>query len=180
MKRLPAAVAAVAALALVGSAWVVQVQPASPPSPSAPKPEEFLANGLFSLALLALGLATVCAVFLRGRDRAYWGGFAGFGLAYLMLLLAPWCETKIGPMLLTEVIFKEQAHTHGPQEPTQVSSVSLSEQMRYARREIGHSLVALFLGLVGGEFGWWFTRPAADGRTPAPPATKQEEASGST
>jgi hypothetical protein len=62
---------------------------------------DLTASLVVSATLLALGVATLGAAFLRGRRRAYWAGFAAFGWGYAALSSGPWAAEAIGPRLAT-------------------------------------------------------------------------------
>lgn len=51
---------------------------------------EFVAASTLSLVLLLLGVGILGAVVQRGHRRAYWIGFASFGLAYIILVFGSW------------------------------------------------------------------------------------------
>jgi hypothetical protein len=52
-------------------------------------------SSLFSLTFAALLVATLLAVHRTGRSRAFWGGFALFGWAYLISSLIPPVEARL-------------------------------------------------------------------------------------
>jgi hypothetical protein len=61
------------------------------------------ADGLFSLALLLIGVAILGSIYRRGERRAFWAGFAMFGTGYLVVSTAPWFDTEVAPHLATTV-----------------------------------------------------------------------------
>jgi hypothetical protein len=62
---------------------------------------ELGASLLFTLALGLLATAILGAMFRRGRQQAFWAGFALFGLGSMLLGFGPWADTAIRPRLLT-------------------------------------------------------------------------------
>ena len=50
---------------------------------------EFWAGMMLLLALAAVGIAVLGGLFSRGRERAWWVGFAVFGGGYLIVSLFP-------------------------------------------------------------------------------------------
>ena len=122
---------------------------------AARSPTEPWANGTTSLALLILGVALTGAMFRRGAGRAYWAGFAWLGWGYLLLAFGPWCDLKIAPMLVTKTA-GEFLHFHFP------PSIAIRPYQRaipvaeggsplymFGHQQMGHSLSALLLGLLG-------------------------------
>jgi hypothetical protein len=131
-----------------------------------------------STVLAALALSTLVAVFGHGRLRVIAGGFAIFGWIYssvafanVTVLLTGWERDQLltneALVQLHRVIFgsAETAETT-PYEPDFMYSPK--EQERRARVQnffrIGHSAVALMLGLAGGWIGslLFQHRPRAD------------------
>ena len=62
---------------------------------------DWWAGVMLLLALVAFGTATLGAIFLQGRDRAWWTGIALFCGGYLALTLVQGTSTEIAPRLLT-------------------------------------------------------------------------------
>lgn len=54
-----------------------------------------------SLTLAMLAIAGLGAFQRRGRERAWWAGFAAFGWGYVLLTQGPWFVEQIEPRLLT-------------------------------------------------------------------------------
>jgi drug/metabolite transporter (DMT)-like permease len=54
---------------------------------------------LLLLALATLSTAVLGSVFLRGKERAWWIGFAFFGGVYLALVVGPWSSETFEPQL---------------------------------------------------------------------------------
>ncbi len=130
---------------------------------AARSPTESWSNGTTSLALLVLGVALIGAMFRRGASRAYWAGFAWMGWGYLLLAFGPWCDLKIAPMLVTKTA-GEKLHFRFPSDsgiepyarqiPVAEGGSSLS---MFGYQQMGHSLSALLLGLLGA----WLARTLA-------------------
>ena len=66
---------------------------------------EAWASATFSIALLVLLLAVLAAIFVRGRDRAFWVGASLVGWIYLLFVYAPWFEVHVGGWLATTQFF---------------------------------------------------------------------------
>jgi hypothetical protein len=62
---------------------------------------ELWAETMLMTALIAVGVAILGAVFSRGRERAWWVGFALFGGCYLTLSDAPWIGDAFRHRLIT-------------------------------------------------------------------------------
>jgi hypothetical protein len=56
---------------------------------------------MMMLALAAIGVAILGAALMRGRERAWWLGFAVFGGGYLVLTFAPGLSSEVGARLVT-------------------------------------------------------------------------------
>jgi hypothetical protein len=63
------------------------------------------ATGLFSLALLVLGVAWLGAAFPRGFSRAFYAGTAFWRSAYMMLCYGPGCS-EVRPFLATTALIE--------------------------------------------------------------------------
>ena len=78
------------------------------------------ASGCFTLMIVALTLAILRAVQARGRDRAYWAGFAMSGTVYFATVFGMGAGRVATPPFLTELlvdrleplIHPETAHTY--------------------------------------------------------------------
>jgi hypothetical protein len=75
---------------------------------------DWWAGLLLLLALVAFGSAVLGAIFLRGRDRAWWTGFALFCGGYLALTLVPGASKEIAPRLLTTKLLDYVRSQTGP------------------------------------------------------------------
>jgi hypothetical protein len=64
------------------------------------KANDLWAGLMLLLALAAVDTAVLGASLLRGRERAWWLGFAVFGGGYLIAGLCPWQPTPLGTPLL--------------------------------------------------------------------------------
>jgi hypothetical protein len=64
-------------------------------------PTQLWAGLALCLTLGSLTMAPLAAVYRRGTDRAFWVGFATCGWAYLVVHLAPWFDSHVGPHLAT-------------------------------------------------------------------------------
>jgi hypothetical protein len=152
MNRLYPAISILASVALIAAILLAARQP----------PNEAWANSVFSASLLMLGLAATGAIFLQGRKRAYWAGFALFGWMYLVLVMGPWFEVKIAPLLITETAFKALEQRFGPYGIENGAVDGLVDQVKYTPRLVGHALSALLAGLLGGAVAFGFAGRRAD------------------
>jgi hypothetical protein len=55
------------------------------------------AGAILSAVAAALGLATLGAVFRRGREQAFWLGFVLFGAGYALFIFGPWFSEEVRP-----------------------------------------------------------------------------------
>jgi hypothetical protein len=62
---------------------------------------ELWAGTMLTLVLGMLGIALLAILYQRGKDRAWWVGFALFSGAYLTLSFGPWFSTAVQPRLVT-------------------------------------------------------------------------------
>jgi hypothetical protein len=113
------------------------------------------------LALAAVGMAILGAIFMRGRDRAWWIGFALFSGGYLLMTFAPGLSNEVRPKLGTTHLLDEVHHRLTPlvsQDSTREQWFVFREWERNlpALQSVGHSLFALVAGLVGGMIAVWF------------------------
>ena len=96
------------------------------------------------------------------------------GWCYMFLAFGPWCDSKVAPLLITKTVC-ERLHftfrTSLPQEPF-VRKIPGTDLFMYGYQQIGHSLTALLMGLLGGTLAPGFAaRPAEESRgTPGDPA----------
>jgi hypothetical protein len=65
------------------------------------RPSCLWASATFSLLLLFLTVALIGALYRRGHKRAFWTGFLTCGSLYVVLSLAPWFDSHVGPRLIT-------------------------------------------------------------------------------
>src|SRR5690348_13036383 len=136
------------------------------------------ASGVFTATLLGLALAAVYAVHRRGTRRAFWSAFVAFGSGYMLLAFCPGCETSIRPRLLTTRLLDALSpivHPGGERairlwdvtdpEPHYVAytpqggSATVTGTPTLVRRhfqDIGHSLIALLLAMIGGTASRYF------------------------
>jgi hypothetical protein len=113
-------------------------------------PDETVANAVLCATMAVVGFAAIGGTFLRGLDRAYWAGFALFGVGYLTVILGPWCTTHLAPSLITETALKALQARYGPYPVTQGAVDGMGEQVQYAPRQIGHAIATIVVGLIGG------------------------------
>jgi hypothetical protein len=88
------------------------------------KANDLWAGLMLLLALAAVGTAVLGASVMRGRERAWWLGFAVFGGGYLIAGLCPWQPTPLGtPLLdlLRETMFANSALRLSDEEALSVS-----------------------------------------------------------
>jgi hypothetical protein len=140
MRAIHPAVAVLLALGLTGAGYLAAIA----------RPDETVANAALCVVMMVLGVAVIGGAFLRGPDRAYWAGFALFGVAYLILILGPWCTTHLAPSLITETALKAWQDRYGPYPVTQGAVDGMGEQVKYAPRQIGHAMATIVVALIGG------------------------------
>lgn len=70
------------------------------------------------LVILSLGSALLGVMHQRGRDRAWWQGFALFLGSYLILAFGPWFWTLINPIMGTSQLFKYLSESVTPRSPS--------------------------------------------------------------
>jgi hypothetical protein len=129
---------------------------------------------------LALALAALYAVYRKGQRRAFWAALAAFGWGYLLLAFGPWCETSVRPRLLTTNLLDALLPVLHPAPDMTVrlwdattgrpvNSVAFSPHgkvlswramtagtpaaARERFQDVGHSLTALLVGVLGGLAG---------------------------
>ena len=123
------------------------------------------------VALIATGTATLGAIFLRNRERAWWTGFALFCGVYLVLMFSPWFSETFRAKLVTGHLIKEMYNSRfqTPLLPkvkvteinmdsgvTKSSWVTPTKPSYEHFQSVGHSLFALLAGLLGGKVAVWF------------------------
>jgi hypothetical protein len=67
---------------------------------SAPWSGAMLSITFFTMVCSLLGV-----VLTRDKRRIYWSGFATLGWSYLLLMYAPWLDSKVGRFLLAPKLF---------------------------------------------------------------------------
>jgi hypothetical protein len=136
------------------------------------EPTKIWASVLFTLALIAFGVAALAAVFSRGSDQVSYTGFAFFGWAYLLLAFGPCFCAEVRPHLPTTWIIE-----HLPQKrldilkcPEDLTTIPGGGNLTYSvsgfqrwnavafvatpgldvsiREQIGHSLFALIVAFA--------------------------------
>ena len=72
---------------------------------------DWWAGTMLQVALTAVGIAVLGAIFVRGREQAWWLGFALFGGGYLVLAVSPWLINTFQPILCTTHVLRAlQSH----------------------------------------------------------------------
>ena len=71
------------------------------------RPSALAASALFTGALILLAIAVLGGAYQAGEARAFWRGFAGFGLGYFVLVLTPALEQNIGERLFTTQLLRD-------------------------------------------------------------------------
>jgi hypothetical protein len=56
---------------------------------------------VYNTSLVMLAIATVGAFVARGKDRAYWSGFAFCGWAHFMFSLGPWVNSGVNSYIFS-------------------------------------------------------------------------------
>ncbi|HWB10676.1 MAG TPA: hypothetical protein VG826_15705 [Pirellulales bacterium] len=147
---------------------------------------EVTASITFAATLLVLFAAIPLSVYRGGRPRAFWFGFALFGLSYLALVCGPWeapdayLHVRLRDRLPTMKLL-ELAHRHLPTKPVIVpangmgggmfgqmgmggmgtggpitATAPISEWSDFA--VVGHSLWTIFIAVLGGGIAAWCQR----------------------
>jgi hypothetical protein len=118
-------------------------------------------GAMLLIALTAVGIAILGAVLTRGKDQAWWIGFALFSGGYLLLTFAPALSREVVSKLGTTHLLEE---VHYRIAPVVSNNSNQDEWLAYREWErnlpailsIGHSLFALLAGLLGGITAAWF------------------------
>jgi hypothetical protein len=89
-----------------------------------------------TLALAMAGIALLGALYQRGKDRAWWVGFALFSGVYLALAFGPWFSTEIRPKLVTTQLLESihsqvQVPPSDPAPPTPIPPGLPEPAIRY-------------------------------------------------
>ena len=119
-------------------------------------PTGLWASALFTLAVFLLCVAVLGAVFRHGRRRAFWVGFATFGLAYLVLTFVS-AGLSPPPLLTTELLAYMDRLMNNPFIITidgtfaapSPRGIPITGPSSVAFHQVGHSLAALVFALVG-------------------------------
>jgi hypothetical protein len=130
-------------------------------------PTELWASAIFTLTVGLLCYSVVGAMFLRGRRRAYWGGFATFGWVYLILvfnILSAKTGLESPPLLTTRLLAYVDRALHPPATAserlyealinppnftTSPVGMPMTVSLSLSFYQIGHSLAALVVALIG-------------------------------
>jgi hypothetical protein len=164
-------------LTLLGAILVISVGCAAVVSAS-----DVWVKVIVTVTVLALLIASVGSIYLPTRSRAFAGGFAIFGWAYLLLAQGPWLESLKPQLATTVALNKLQRVMHedadvgidinwtGPMGAQQYWNLRLAAQspdILASFHQIGQSLWSILLACVGGvlarAFGNWRSQPEADG-----------------
>jgi hypothetical protein len=154
------------------------------------------AGAVSSITFFVMLCSLLGIAFERGMWRVYWVGFATLGWGYLVLIHAPWLETRIGSHLLGPNLFGSLAALLHPgpaasaggfqSVPVEVLAATATGggfgpgtgplawwQYLPAYQQIGTSLEALLWAFAGGWVACYFAprRGGSDDLTPARPAT---------
>jgi hypothetical protein len=101
---------------------------------------ELWAGMMVIVALGAVGVAVLGAVFLRGKERAWWIGFAFFGGGYLALAVGPWLSDTFQPQLGTTHLLR-YVHSEVTASPPAQGSIAALQQQRADLRLLVKSLM---------------------------------------
>ena len=133
----------------------------------------------FSAAILIVAFAFLGAVFRRGTQRAWWIGFACFGAGYLVMTYAPGFDLHVGHRLISTKVLgflepkirrtpdplKNVFRSTPPEDATKpareaVMQISKGEYLpQWGHfQQVGHSLSAILMALLGGRAAAWFSR----------------------
>jgi len=110
-------------------------------------------------ALAVLLSALLAARLLRGRERAFWGGFALFGWAYLVLVNWSWIGEQFGHDLTAGLgDLAERVHAVDPLalpiDPAARTEAGLQNRIKIGNfLQIGRLILTLLFALLGGFVG---------------------------
>ena len=138
-------------------------------------------TGLLPLmAAVALEVAILGAMFLRGRRRVWWVGAAVSVGAYLFLTLDPWLSSDLGTAYVLKYAYARLTPEENGPQYVDIRDIPVDSRLRPllpetvtfdAFERIGHAIFALLLGVLGGTVAVWFyarreRATAAGGETP--------------
>src|SRR5262245_3695592 len=99
------------------------------------------AGAMSSITFFTMICSLLGVAFERGMRRVYWIGFATLGWSYLLLIYAPWLESRIGRFLLAPNFFAYLAELLNP----------VPENSGGGLQSVGVELLST--AAVGGGFG---------------------------
>jgi hypothetical protein len=109
-------------------------------------PSEWWTALLFTATAAALPTAVLGAMFRRGEPRAFWAGFASFGVCYASLVYA-----KSSYELLVTTRLLSYLHASLPDATRQRGfTVQWNDMSEWSFIFVGHLLVAWAAALIGG------------------------------
>jgi hypothetical protein len=123
---------------------------------------EFWAVTLLLADLIAVGVALLGAAFLRGREQAWWAGFALFSCGYLAFVMGLWFDFALHSQAVMIPVIRYAYDRINPEAAIQEATLK-DARLSGARplppsprpafvefQRMVHALVALLSGLVGG------------------------------
>ena len=133
------------------------------------RPTFFVASATWSLTLLILGVAVVGAFCSAGRSRAFWAGFAFFGLTHMILVVAPWFDDMTGEFIVTRQTLDWLGGILGYSVANITSMPGIWRNLPWAFNDgptkgygylnylmAGQSVFSLVVGYIGGSAGRFF------------------------
>jgi hypothetical protein len=112
--------------------------------------------------LVAIGVAVLGAAFSRGREQAWWTGFALFSFGYLAFLMGLWSAFRFPSQAVTNPALKyayEHIHPDAALQAAKYRSAMLSGTRPLPSsptptfdefQRMAHAVMAPFCGLIGG------------------------------
>jgi len=91
---------------------------------------ELWAGMMLLVALGVVGAAVLGAIILRGRERAWWSGFALFAGGYMALAVGPWLSDRFQPQLGTTHLLQ---YVHGRLIPDPAPTAGQLQELRDMR-----------------------------------------------
>jgi hypothetical protein len=122
------------------------------------RPSELAVGLLITLVIGVLCLSICRAVLENQGRRAFWLGFSVFGWVYVTLTLGLWTDRWLEPSLLTTKLIDwlYESMIPQPRSPRPDVVVDIGPWMgeRDYIRRVGHAILSLIFGMVGGLVAW--------------------------
>jgi hypothetical protein len=128
----------------------------------------FWAVGVLLADILAIGVAVLGAAFSRGREQAWWAGFALFSCGYLAFLIGLWSDFALHSQTVTIPVVQyayDRINPHAALQAAKRREARLSGATPLPRpitpafgefQRMAHAVLAPLCGLIGGMTAAWF------------------------